>query len=165
MDLKKKSEEIRLAFEETRTDLLKRKKQIAEDIESYTEEYRIANTHGDRSENAAFEEAVKNMQRANADYAEVEETLSAVNLVQDLDKYTPIGVVVMYTTVHLKCLEDNTEYVYRIFPKGVSDLDRGIMSSETRVSKELMGKRKGDIIQISHSVKSEEFSYLIEDIY
>lgn len=165
MDLRVKSEEIRKAFEDTKTELLKRKQQISDDIQSYTDDYREANTHGDRSENAAFEEAVKNLQRANADYAEVESNLSAVNLVKDLEKYVPIGVVVLYTTVHLRCLEDNTEYVYRIFPKGVSDLERGIMAEDTRISKALMGKTKGDIIRISHIVESEELSYVIEDIY
>lgn len=165
MDLRSKSEEIRNAFEGTKEELLKRKQQISSDIESYTEEYRVANTHGDRSENAAFEEAVKNLQRANADFAEVEMNLSAANLVQDLDKYVPIGVIVLYTTVHLKCIEDGTEYVYRIFPKGVSDLERGIMPEDSRVAKALMGKTKGDVIRIAHIVESEELSYRVEDIY
>lgn len=165
MSLKEKSMEIQEAFESTKKELRERLEQISKDIDSYTEEYRIANTHGDRSENAAFEDAVKNLQRANSEYSEIANNYNATEAVKDINKYSPIGVIVLYTTVQLKCLDDGSIYIYRIFPKGVSDLERGIMAEDSRIGKALMGHTKGETIKVVHNVKGSEYNYIIEDIY
>ena len=165
MSLQEKAEEIRNAFEATKEELKERLSQISRDIDSYTEEYRIANTHGDRSENAAFTDAVEGLQRCNTDYSETSTIYVAAESVKDIDKYSPIGIIVLYTTVSLRRLEDGSTYVYRIFPKGVSDLDRGIISEDSPIGKALLGKKKSDTIKVTHLIKGVEYNYFIEDIY
>lgn len=165
MSLQEKSSEIEKAFVQTKMELKKRLEQISEDINVYTEEYKVANTHGDRSENAAFEDSVRNLTRAQADYAEAANLYNAMSIVTGLDNYKPVGIIVLYTTVRLKCLEDGTVYEYRIFPKKISDIDRGILSEESRIGKALLGRTKGETIKVVHALKGVELNYLIEDIF
>lgn len=165
MTLKEKSEEIYRSFMESADKIEARLREITADIERYTEEYRVANTHGDRRENAAFEDAVNNLQRCNVEYAETDKRLQLFKRVSGIETYKPIGVVVLYSTVRLTCIQDGTEYVYRIFDAGVADLDAGILSADCRIGKALLGRSVGDIIKVPHSVKGAELSYQIDEIY
>lgn len=165
MSLEEESKVIEQAFNNTRSSLEERLKQISADMEMYTAEYREANSHGDRSENAAFEQAVTALQRCNQDYGEITGKLSKVNKVQGLDSYKSIGIITIFTTVLLRRDNDGNTYTVRIFPSGVSDLDNRIISCDSRIGTAIMGKRPGDVVRVMHDTYGIEYSYTIEDIY
>lgn len=78
-------------------------------------------------------------------------------------KYNTCGIIVLYTTVRLK-LGDRI-MTYRIYPKGLSFIDIGVMAADSKVAQALMGKTKGDSITIQHTSKKTVLRYEIVDIY
>ncbi len=163
--LQNEAKKIIESFEQTKQSYIEQLAQLREDNERFTEEYKVANTHGDRRENAAFEDAVAGLKRCSVEFEEVSARLNAANAVSGIEDYTPMGMVVLYSTVKLKRIDDNRQFVYMIFPEGVSDLDRGILSIDSRIAQAIKGKKMGDVVQVTHNVNGNKYSYVIEDVY
>lgn len=89
--------------------------------------------------------------------------LSNIRNIKEVPPYNYCGIIVMYTTVRLKL--GGEIMTYKIYPKGLSFIDIGVMAADSKVASALMGKRKGDVIHIGHASKNKVLEYEIVDIY
>ena len=89
--------------------------------------------------------------------------LGNIREIKEVPPYNYCGIIVMYTTVRLRL--DDTVMTYKIYPKGLSFIDIGVMSADAKLAKALMGKKKGDTVSIRHGSKNKMLEYEILDIY
>lgn len=162
MDLKIKSDEIAQAFEKRKNDVLSKAMALRQEREQAYEEYRLANT-GDRSENAPLDAAIEHMKKVNASILLNDKEIKRLNEVPDISRYNSVGMVVVFSTVHLRC--NGEEYVYRIYPKDVSFIEDGIIASNSRLASVLMRKRAGDVVEVEDSSTGYINRWEIIDVY
>lgn len=77
--------------------------------------------------------------------------------------YNYCGVVVMYTTVRLNL--DGRRFTYKIYPKGLSFIDDGVMAADARLATALLGRHVGDTVSIRNMSKGKIINYIVEEIY
>lgn len=80
-----------------------------------------------------------------------------------IPSYNYCGVIVLYTTVRLDL--DGRLFTYKIYPKGLSFIDDGVMAADSRLATALIGRHKGDIVSIRHASKGKILNYKVVDIY
>lgn len=131
---------------------------------STTDEYRDALSQGDLRENAAFSESVDKLGRYSASLAELYKMRNCFNTV-DESNYYPINIVVMYSTVRLLQINDNKEYIFKLFPAGVAAESVGILDSTSILGSALFRREVGDIVTIEHRVTKEPIMFEIKEIY
>ena len=73
-------------------------------------------------------------------------------------------MIVTYTTVLLR-VQDGREFIVKLYPEGVSDVVRGIFSTDSPLGVALWKKEIGDIITLEHKTTGELIQYTIIDIY
>lgn len=86
-----------------------------------------------------------------------------VKSMKSVPPYNTCGVIVIYTTVRVK-LEDK-QFTYKIYPKGLSFIDDGIMAAEAKLAAALLGRHKGDVVSIRHGSRGTLLNYEVVDIY
>lgn len=163
VNLEQESKQISALFSNWSEEL---KRVRAERIVQYQEavdEYKEAARHGDARENSALTTATENKESYGA---EIEKLTKQINLIEQcIEDYVPIGMVILYSTVYIKCLTDGTEYIFKVYPDGVSDLSKRIIERCSRLGKALWRKKKGHIFTLSHRVSLVPLKYEILDIY
>ena len=166
MNLKEESDAIALSFEDYKAELLKRKEDCNKRLEVLMEEYNAAVAQGDRSENAAFTAALEGRSKTMAELGEIMSQLAKIRLMPDINSYRPVeNMVVMFSTVLLENLNDHGEMVYRIYPSGISNLERKIMSEDSPVGKMLLFKYVGDTITREMPITGEVIEFSIKGVY
>lgn len=165
MDLKAISESISKSIKDLKVDLQEQKVNKLDELDRLTTEYKIASAQGDRSENAAFTEAVDGMGKCAGELASINKQIALLDNLTEEDSYEPINLVVLFSTVRLKVIDTGEEFVYKLYPKGISDLDRKIISEDSPVGKLLMRKEVGDIISIEMPLQGKVIKYQVMDIY
>lgn len=160
--LKEKALQIHSLLEEKKNVLLAEKARLAEKRESYIEDYKEANT-GDRSENAPLEEAIRNLKDVNSAISINDAQLRNFEKLEDVDKYNSVGIVLPYSTVRLS--SDGEEFIFRIYPPGMSFVDIGAIAGDSRLALAILNKRVGDVVEVEHTSRKVALSYKIEEIY
>lgn len=110
------------------------------------EKLKVAREYGDLSENSEYDAARNEQGRVESEIQMIEETLRQAIIV-DSNK-TNKDVVHVGSTVKVLDLEFNEEMVYKIVGTIESDPDRGYISNESPIGKALMGKKKGETVEI-----------------
>lgn len=144
-------------YEETREDILSKR-------EKMTEEFQEASAQGDRSENAAFTEALAKLQGFNAQLARVEQNISALDRVKE-EGYVPIGMVIPYSTVRIWCSANEKEYIIKLYPEGVADVREGIISLDSPLGQALYRHEVGDEVSVHRKRLGKSITYRVLEIY
>lgn len=180
MDLMKKSKEISDALNEYKITIEQDIKKYEEELKEYNDNLIRASADGDRSENAAFDQALKDIALTTSDKALSESLLDAIKSCQEGEKnYIHKGKITNYSVVHLVRIDladtrkqvisrdyIDDELVYKLYPNGVSrPLDGIISSTDSVVGISLIGKQKGDTIKIRHQINIKSAEFEIEDYY
>ena len=105
-----------------------------------------AREHGDLRENAEYHAAKEQQGLVEARIRDIEAKLSNAQII-DVTALSPDGRVVFGATVHLFDEEDETETTYRIV--GEADVKRGLLSIGSPMARALIGKREGDVVEVS----------------
>lgn len=163
------------------TDKEKRIK-LARDKDKCYDDYKRANT-GDRAENAPLEEAIREMKKVNVDIRVCENNIVRLRNVEDLSfiekigevdanrklrKYNSTGVISIYSTIRVikkatNEMENEEEFIFRIYPDNISDPDIGVIAANTSLAIACMGKTVGDKAIISSG--PFHITYVIKDVY
>lgn len=110
------------------------------------EKIKIAISYGDISENSEYDEAKKEQAENEEQIAALEEKLKNVVLIDedtiDLNKVS-LGVKVV-----LQDLSDNTEDTYYLVGSSEANPMEGKISNESPVGIAIMGKAKGDVVDV-----------------
>ena len=110
------------------------------------EKLKVAREYGDLSENSEYDAARNEQGRVESEIQMIEETLRQAIIV-DSNKINK-DVIHVGSTVKVLDLEFNEEMVYKIVGTIESDPDRGYISNESPIGKALMGKKKGETVEI-----------------
>ena len=110
------------------------------------EKLKVAREYGDLSENSEYDAARNEQGRVESEIPMIEETLRQAIIV-DSNKINK-DVIHVGSTVKVLDLEFNEEMVYKIVGTIESDPDRGYISNESPIGKALMGKKKGETVEI-----------------
>ncbi len=126
---------------------------------------------GDRSENATFEAAVKEIKDSQLEIINREKEQQRLSIVREASKYNSVGKILLYTTFKVKVTSntggslDNKELVFRIYPDGISyPMDR-IIAANSRLAIAAFNHRVGDKIKVTNNSTGTDVEYTILDIY
>jgi len=106
-----------------------------------------ARSHGDLSENAEYHAAKEQQGWIEARVAELEDKLSRADVI-DITKLS--GETVKFgARVTLVDEETDEESVYQIVGEFEADVKKGLISVTSPIARALIGKRKGDSVEVS----------------
>lgn len=111
------------------------------------EKLKSAREFGDLSENSEYDSARDDQRKLEAEIEKIEETLRLAKIVdvKDVDT-TKVGVG---TKVKLYDEEFDEEVEYTIVGSLECNPNKGMISNESPLGKSLMGKKKGDIVEVN----------------
>lgn len=181
MDLVQEAARIAESLEYYSVELQSKVLKCDENIKIHTCDLVAASEDGDRSENAAFEEALRDIAKDTQDRMMYNSEATVIEVCQkEAEKYVKRDKIVNYSTVYLVRrydLEDkhgtnlttaevDDEMMFRLYPNGISNPAIGVVSStDSRVGISLIGKGVGDIITIKHIVTSATAKFEVKDFY
>ena len=117
-----------------------RRREVAERI-------RVAREFGDIAENAEYDSAKNDQAHLEARIAMLEERLKNARVVTK--KEIRSGEVSVGTKVRLKDMKSNKTVEYRIVGSAEADPAEMKLSNESPVGKAIMGRKKGDVVEVS----------------
>ena len=164
MTLQEESKRIALNLEKLKEELEEQRVAMLLAIDKMSKEYRYASAQGDLRENAAFTEAQSKLSMYNLTLNTIDARLQSIVKGFDSVNYRPIGLVTLFSTLRLR-LPGDRSFVFRLYPEGISDVGKGIISIDSPVGKGLWLKEQGSTITITHRITGEPIQYYIEDIY
>ena len=114
--------------------------------EEIAERIKVAREQGDLSENAEYDAARDEQRDMEARIAEIENILKAVEIVdkEDVKK----GVVAVGSHVKIRYIKEKDEIEYDIVGATEANSLEKKISCESPLGKILMGKKKGDIVEL-----------------
>jgi transcription elongation factor GreA len=117
-----------------------RRQEIAERI-------RVAREFGDIAENAEYDSAKNDQAHLEARIAMLEERLKNARVVTK--KEIKSGEVSVGTTVRLKDMSSNKTVEYHIVGSAEADPTEMKLSNESPVGKAIMGRKKGEVVEVT----------------
>lgn len=128
-----------------------KRKEIAENI-------RTARSFGDLSENSEYDEAKNEQGMIEQEILELEETLKRTVVVDESE--LSLDTVSVGLKVKILDVEYDEELEYRIVGSSESDPEKGMISDESPVGRELIGKKVGETVSISTPGATMQFKIL-----
>tara|TARA_Y100001936_G_scaffold204889_1_gene208557 strand:- start:92 stop:568 length:477 start_codon:yes stop_codon:yes gene_type:complete len=107
-----------------------------------------ARSHGDLKENAEYHAAKEQQSHNEGRIQEIENSIATANLI-DVTKLNNDGKVIFGSTVGLKNLDTNEKTEYKIVGKDEADLKQKLIYFKSPIGRGLIGKNKGDLVEIS----------------
>jgi transcription elongation factor GreA len=111
------------------------------------ERIRVAREFGDIAENAEYDDAKNEQAHLEARIAMLEERLTAARVVTK--KEIKSGEVSIGTKVRLKDMAANQTVEYHIVGSAEADPAEHKLSNESPVGKAIMGKKKGEVVEVA----------------
>jgi transcription elongation factor GreA len=111
------------------------------------ERIRIAREFGDIAENAEYDDAKNEQAHLEARIAMLEERLLAARVVTK--KEIKSGEVSIGTKVRLKDMDANQTVEYSIVGSAEADPAENKLSNESPVGKAIMGRKKGEVVEVT----------------
>ena len=106
-----------------------------------------ARSNGDLSENAEYHAAREKQSFIEGRVAEIESTIAQAEII-DVSKLS--GTVVKFcATVSIINLDDNKESKYQLVGEVEADIEKKKISVTSPIARALIGKKKGDYIEVS----------------
>ena len=107
-----------------------------------------ARSHGDLKENAEYHAAKEQQSHNEGRIQEIENSIATANVI-DVTKLNNDGKVIFGSTVHLQNLDTNEKIEYKIVGKDEADLKQKLIYFRSPIGKGLIGKNKGDLVEIN----------------
>lgn len=123
--------------------------------EDIAEKIKVARSFGDLSENSEYDEAKSEQAKIEARINEIEAIIMNVRVIDDSDITTK--TIGMGSKIKLKNLDTNDTLQYTVVGFAQSNPAEGLISDEAPVGKALMGKKKGDIVEVEAPIGTLKF--------
>ena len=121
-----------------------------------------ARSHGDLKENAEYH-AAKEQQTLNEGRIQVvEDTIARANVI-DVTKIENIGKVIFGSTVSLQDLDSNEKIKYKLVGKDEAEIKKKLIFYQSPIGKGLIGKNKGDFVEINTPSGKKSFEIINVD--
>jgi transcription elongation factor GreA len=118
-----------------------------------------ARAHGDISENAEFHAAKEQQSFLEGRIAEVEQKLANAQVV-DVTKVNAGGKVIFGATVKIADAETGKEARYQIVGEDEADSKSGLISINSPIARALIGKKEGDVVEVTAPGGTRELEIL-----
>ena len=118
-----------------------------------------ARSHGDLKENAEYHAAKEQQSHNEGRIQEVEDIIARANVI-DVTKINNDGKVIFGSTVYLQNLDTNEKIDYKIVGKDEADLKKKLIYFKSPIGKGLIGKNKGDLIEINTPAGVKNFEII-----
>ena len=118
-----------------------------------------ARSHGDLKENAEYHAAKEQQSYNEGRIQEIEDIISRANII-DVTKINNDGKVIFGSTVYLQNLDNNEKINYKIVGKDEADLKQKLLFFKSPIGKGLIGKNKGDLVEISTPAGVKNFEII-----
>ena len=118
-----------------------------------------ARSHGDLKENAEYHAAKEQQSHNEGRIQEVEDIIARANVI-DVTKLNNDGKVIFGSTVFLDNLDAAEKISYKIVGKDEADLSKKLIYFQSPIGKGLIGKNKGDLVEIKTPSGSKNFEII-----
>ena len=118
-----------------------------------------ARSHGDLKENAEYHAAKEQQSHNEGRIQEVEDIIARANVI-DVTKLNNDGKVIFWSTVFLDNLDTSEKICYKIVGKDEADLTKKLIYFQSPIGKGLIGKNKGDLVEIKTPSGSKNFEII-----
>src|SRR4029077_3270570 len=108
---------------------------------------RVAREFGDISENSEFDDAKNEQMLLEKQIAKLEERLRSARIIDPSD--ADAGAVNVGLQVTVKDIDRKRDATYRIVGSAEADPSAGRLSNESPVGRALMGRKKGETVEVS----------------
>ena len=106
-----------------------------------------ARSHGDLKENAEYHAAKEEQSHNEGRINEINDIIARANVI-DVKKLSNEGKVIFGSTVFLENLDNGEKINYQIVGKDEADLKQKLIFFQSPIGKGLIGKNKGDLVEI-----------------
>ena len=161
---------MEIKYEQQRTNNGRGAKRLSEELVFLKEKKRPeivsaiseARSHGDLKENAEYH-AAKEQQSLNEGRIQVvEDTIARANVI-DVTKIENIGKVIFGSTVSLQDLDSNEKIKYKLVGKDEAEIKKKLIFYQSPIGKGLIGKNKGDFVEINTPSGKKSFEIINVD--
>ena len=118
-----------------------------------------ARSHGDLKENAEYHAAKEQQSHNEGRIQEIEDIIARANVI-DVSKINNEGKVIFGSTVLLQNLDTNEKIDYKLVGKDEADLKLKLIYFKSPIGKGLIGKNKGDLIEINTPAGVKNFEII-----
>ena len=118
-----------------------------------------ARSHGDLKENAEYHAAKEQQSHNEGRIQEIEDIIARANVI-DVTKINNDGKVIFGSTVFLQNLDTNENINYKIVGKDEADLKKNLLFFKSPIGKGLIGKNKGDLVEVSTPAGVKNFKII-----
>ena len=107
-----------------------------------------ARSHGDLKENAEYHAAKEQQSHSEGRIQEINDIIARANVI-DISKIRNDGKIIFGSTVYLENLDNGEKINYKIVGKDQADLKKKLIYFQSPIGKGLIGKNKGDLVEIN----------------
>ena len=120
-----------------------------------------ARSHGDLKENAEYHAAKEQQALIESRVIAINDIIARANVI-DVKKLSNEGKVIFGSTVFLENLDNGEKINYQIVGKDEADLKQKLIFFQSPIGKGLIGKNKGDLVEIKTPAGIKNFE--IKDV-
>ena len=118
-----------------------------------------ARSHGDLKENAEYHAAKEQQSHNEGRIQEIQDIIARANII-DVTKISNDGKVIFGSTVFLQNLDNDEKIDYKIVGKDEADLKQKLLYFKSPIGKGLIGKNKGDLVEVSTPAGVKNFEII-----
>ena len=118
-----------------------------------------ARSHGDLKENAEYHAAKEQQSHNEGRIQEIEDIIARANVI-DVTKISNEGKVIFGSTIFLQNLDNDEKIDYKIVGKDEADLKQKLLYFKSPIGKGLIGKNKGDLVEVSTPAGVKNFEII-----
>ena len=107
-----------------------------------------ARSHGDLKENAEYHAAKEEQSHNEGRITEINDIIARANVI-DVTKIVNDSKVIFGSTVYLVNLDTDEKIDYKIVGKDEADLKKKLIYFKSPIGKGLIGKNKGDLVEVN----------------
>ena len=107
-----------------------------------------ARSHGDLKENAEYHAAKEQQALIESRVIAINDLIARANVI-DVTKLVNEGKIIFGSTVYLINLDNDEKIDYKIVGKDEADLKKKLIFFKSPIGKGLIGKNKGDLVEIN----------------
>ena len=120
-----------------------------------------ARSHGDLKENAEYHAAKEQQALIDSRVIKINDLIARANVI-DVTKIDNDGKVIFGSTVKVEDLELNKKISYKLVGQDEADISKNLIFYKSPIGKALIGKNKGDMVNVN--TPSGERNFEIQDV-
>jgi len=120
-----------------------------------------ARSHGDLKENAEYHAAKEQQALIESRVITINDLIARANVI-DVTKINNDGKVIFGSTVKVQDLESNKDISYKLVGQDEADISKNLIFYKSPIGKALIGKNKGDMVNVA--TPSGERNFEIQDV-